>query len=82
VKEAAQKYTTSALDTLAAIMGDDAQPAAARVAAARELLDRAHGKPRQELEHSGGDSPVTSITRVIMSDKEFWQRMKEADDMC
>ena len=75
LKALAGNYTAQALETLASIMNDVEQSAAARVAAANSLLDRAHGKPRQEIEHSGGDNPVTSITRVIMSDKDFWQRM-------
>ena len=53
VKELAARYTEEALRTLADIMldaGDEARegaPPAARVAAAKELLDRAHGKAPQ-----------------------------------
>lgn len=43
VKAAAQKYTIPALQTLAAIM-QLSETDAARVAAAKELLDRGHGK--------------------------------------
>lgn len=50
VKEVAGEYTESAINTLAGIMKDSEQPAAARVSAARELLDRAHGKPTQPVE--------------------------------
>lgn len=50
VKDAAQAFTADALDTLAAVMKDVAQPAAARVAAANALLDRGHGKPKQSLD--------------------------------
>jgi hypothetical protein len=32
---------------------DPAQPAAARLAACREILDRGHGRPQQPVEHSG-----------------------------
>ena len=37
------------------MMRDPAAPHAARVSAATALLDRGHGKPRQELEHSGAE---------------------------
>lgn len=50
VKEAAQAFTNDALDTLAAIMKDKEQPAAARVSAASILLDRGHGKPKQTMD--------------------------------
>ncbi|MGU3455547.1 hypothetical protein ACLBV5_04465 [Brevundimonas sp. M1A4_2e] len=50
VRDAAQAFTEDALSTLASIMRDDAQPAAARVAAANALLDRGHGKPKQSLD--------------------------------
>lgn len=50
IKDAAQAFTADALDTLAGIMKDTAQPAAARVAAANALLDRGHGKPKQSVD--------------------------------
>jgi D-serine deaminase-like pyridoxal phosphate-dependent protein len=53
VKAAAAVYTQEALLTLAEIMTDPERPAAARVAAANSLLDRAHGKPAQAI--TGGD---------------------------
>lgn len=62
VKEAALAYSTEALSTLAAIMQGAAQPAAARVAAANAILDRAHGKPRQAL-----DMDATVTTRELPS---------------
>lgn len=50
VREAAQEYSPAALRTLAAIMSNGKTNPAARVAAAKELLDRAHGKATQHLE--------------------------------
>src|SRR5687767_9307725 len=60
VKELARQYTGNALSTLADIMGDEDQPAAARVSAANTLLDRAYGKPTQPI---GGDeaSPIRHV---------------------
>lgn len=52
IKEAAQAFTTDALNTLADIMRKS-ESDAARVAAANALLDRGHGKPKQSVEASG-----------------------------
>ena len=60
VRDAAQRFTQDALETLADIMADVAQPAAARVSAATALLDRGHGKPRQPLTGDDGSPPLLS----------------------
>lgn len=67
VKAVAGSYTTAALATLAEIMQDGTAPHSARVSAANSLLDRAVGKPRQELEHAGSEKePVTVIIREFV----------------
>lgn len=67
VKELAQDYTADAVATLASIMRDDEEAAAARVAAARELLDRGHGKPKQSLDVDADvRATVTKIRREIV----------------
>jgi len=53
IRDAAREYTHDALLTLAAVMADDAQPAAARVSAANALLDRGYGKPSQPIDGDG-----------------------------
>lgn len=54
IKELAQQYTESALNTLVSILaGGGGIPAAAQVAAARELLDRGYGKPSQSVDMTG-----------------------------
>jgi hypothetical protein len=45
LRQAAQCMNTLALDTLAAIMRGDGQDSV-KLGAAREVLDRAHGKPK------------------------------------
>jgi hypothetical protein len=45
-EELAKHYATLAVVTLAAVAADGAQPASARVAASREILDRSEGKAR------------------------------------
>lgn len=49
--EIASDYTSDAVRTLADIMRDKKAPAAARATCANSLLDRAHGKARQPVEH-------------------------------
>jgi hypothetical protein len=49
VKIAARKHGTAAIDTLFELMQDKKQPGAVRVSAARELLDRAYGRPEQAV---------------------------------
>ena len=67
VKAVAATYTTAALETLAEIMQDGTAPHSARVAAANALLDRAVGKPRQELERGVGEKePLTVIIREFV----------------
>ena len=53
VKDAARKYTLPALETLATIMETSGSDPA-RIAAARELLDRAHGKATVDVAGSVG----------------------------
>lgn len=66
LREAAQKYTKDALETLKDVMLNSDSPAA-RVQAASQLLDRAHGKPSQHVEvdaEVSGDVLVTAIDLV------------------
>jgi len=49
VQELARKKTKAALDVLAAIATCDDKPPAVRVAAASAILDRAFGKPSQQV---------------------------------
>jgi hypothetical protein len=59
IKALAQVYGSDAVETLAEIMKDEGQPPAARVAAAKELIDRGYGKAMQPTELSGaGGTPL------------------------
>jgi hypothetical protein len=53
VREAARKYTARALTTLAKLLADPDPKV--RAIAAKELLDRAHGKPMTPTELTGKD---------------------------
>lgn len=69
IKAAASEYSQSALTTLAEIMGNAQSPAAARVAAANAILDRAHGKPKQSVELEGEvdvNQTVTAVEYVVV----------------
>ena len=70
IKEVAQQYTEDALKTLVAVMGDETAPHAARVAAANSLLDRGHGKPRQELDVDHKGELTHLIVKFVDSDGE------------
>ena len=50
LKELAQVHTESAIDALAGLCNDGAQPGMVRVSAACALLDRGHGRPTQSVE--------------------------------
>jgi hypothetical protein len=45
VRDLAREHTEEAIETLAAIMRDEVAPAAARISACTELLNRGHGRP-------------------------------------
>lgn len=57
-------HTAQALSTLVAIMANAEAPATARVSAANAVLDRAWGKPRQDVEFSSAEDPVAAIQRA------------------
>jgi len=69
VRDAAQTFTTDALNVLAEIMRSPEHPAAARVSAASAILDRGHGKPTQSVELDGAldlAATVTEIRRTVV----------------
>jgi len=45
VRDLAREHTAEAIDTLVSIMRDEVAPAAARISACSELLNRGHGRP-------------------------------------
>lgn len=67
VKELAQDYTADAVSILATIMKDAEEAAPARVAAAKELLDRGHGKPKQTMDVDANvKATVTQVVRTLV----------------
>ena len=66
LREAAQGYSVEALETLASVMRDQASPPAAKVAAARELLDRGFGKAVQAVDVNSKVDMGATAAQVLM----------------
>lgn len=65
IKAIAQTYGEESIIGLIELSRDPETPAAARVAAYREVLDRGYGKAKQGIEMTGEDGgPVETITRI------------------
>lgn len=65
VRALAQEYGAKAIAALAKIMDSEEQPAAARVSAAKELLDRAYGKAPQPITDGDGGSLADAVSKLI-----------------
>ena len=66
LREAAQGYSEEALSVLAGVMRDTNTPPAAKVAAARELLDRGFGKAVQALDVNSKVDMGATAAAVLM----------------
>ena len=66
VRDLARQYTPAAIAALEGVMSSPTAPAAARVAAAEALLNRAWGKPTQPLAGDDDAGPV----RIVCSWRE------------
>ena len=66
LREAAQGYSEEALSVLAGVMRDADAPSAAKVAAARELLDRGFGKAVQAVDVSSKVDVGKTAAQVLM----------------
>lgn len=64
IKDAAREYTEKALETLAKVMVDVEQPAAARVSAANALLDRGYGKPSAVIAGDEDGGPIKTVSEI------------------
>ena len=68
LKDEAGKYAREAVLALVALMRDSGSDAV-RVAAAKELLDRAHGKPKTELGAAPGESLQEMVRAAFERDE-------------
>lgn len=67
IREIAGLYTEQAVNALVGILaGGDGIPAAAQVAAAKELLDRAHGRPTQPIDGDGQGGAIKTVQEIIL----------------
>lgn len=73
IKAVAGEYSERAIKVLVEVMDDVAGPAAARVAAAKEIIDRAHGKATATV-----DVNATVTERKTLAD--FYGEHGETDD--
>jgi hypothetical protein len=65
LKEMARQHTDAALNTLVSVLaGGEGVPAAAQVAAAKEILDRGYGKAGTVLTGDEDGGPVTLATEI------------------
>lgn len=64
IKALAQQYGDAAVAALAEIMRDKKKPPAARVAAAKELIDRGYGKATQPIA-GDPDMPPLQVPKYI-----------------
>jgi hypothetical protein len=64
VRTLAQEYGPSAIATLVKIM-DSSENDQARIAAAKEILDRAYGKAKQAIEATGPDGGPVVFTQIV-----------------
>ncbi len=65
VKALASQYSEEALRVLASIMRNTYADERARIAAAKELLDRAHGKPPQAITGADGGDLALHIKKIV-----------------
>jgi len=67
VRAYAQQYSTECIDGLMAIARNKKCVDVARVMAFREILDRAHGKPAQEIVGQDGAALIPSVIRFVVT---------------
>ena len=65
LKEMAREYTTEALEALLGVLRDS-ESDAAKVAAAREVLDRGYGKASTVISGDEDGNPATFVHEIIL----------------
>ena len=73
IREVALQHSKPAVAELARLM-KEGQSEQVRIAACREILDRAHGKSRQSVEHTGHDAGPIAVKEL--PDKEKMRRLR------
>ena len=79
VRDIAREHTEEAIETLAAIMRDEVVPAAARISACTELLNRGHGRPVDQRAMLMIGAQLSSDRSVKeLSTQEIIQKLSES----
>lgn len=67
IRDIARQYTAEAVDALVGVLTAPEEPAAARVAAAKEILDRGYGKASTVIsgDEDGGAVKVAHVIRLV-----------------
>ena len=63
--EAARQYDQEALRVIASVFMDEKQPAALRLAAANDLLDRAYGRPPVAIDATTREMSLKKIIHEV-----------------
>jgi hypothetical protein len=63
--EAARQYDREALRVIASVCMDEKQPAALRLAAANDLLDRAYGRPPVAIDATTRETSLKKIVHEV-----------------
>jgi hypothetical protein len=66
LKELASRYTAQAVETAAAIMQDEHARSADRLKAIEILLDRGHGRPRQQIDEEADPDDRGAVPVVVV----------------
>lgn len=70
IQEAFRAYTHEAITVAVAIMRNPRAKNSDRLAAVNSILDRGWGKPRQQIEGTGGDGEITVVIRKLTDPSE------------
>ncbi|THD80614.1 MAG: hypothetical protein E7812_07750 [Phenylobacterium sp.] len=79
LRRKAQAMSGLALNTLAALLKTDDVAAPVRLAAAREVLDRGHGRPKLGGEGEGGDAEGLTVIVKRYSDVTDEERARASE---
>jgi hypothetical protein len=80
VLDMARGHSVRAIEFLASVMDDTSADLRARVAAAKEILDRGLGRPPQALHHSGEDGGPVQVQHGVDAFIEKIRQLKARMD--
>lgn len=79
-RQLALPFVDEAMQALVDVLRDQEAPHAARISAANSILDRAFGKPRQEVEHAGDAQPLQIMIKHFSADAANCVEPTELDE--